>query len=88
MILTNTVNELYNEYTIETQTALTYDHPEQNKWQSVLAKQIGPIVGNRDNSSGNDFGNMLSCVHAVLHVGINKHDSFVGGRRNNRGIPK
>ena len=53
MILTNTVNELYNEYTIETQTALTYDHPEQNKWQSVLAKQIGPIVGNRDNSSGN-----------------------------------
>ena len=81
MILTNTVNELYNEYTIETQTALTYDHTEQNKWQSVLAKQIGPIVGNRDNSSGNDFGNNVSGICAVLSVCGNRSEYIVVVRR-------
>ena len=56
--------------------------------EKILGKQIGKIAFVGNLHSGNDFGNMLSCVHAVLHVGINKHDSFVGGRRNNRGIPK
>ena len=38
--LTNPVNELYNEYTIETQTALTYAPPELNKWQAFWNKAI------------------------------------------------
>ena len=31
--LTNPLSEVYNEYTIETETELVYDAPELNKWQ-------------------------------------------------------
>jgi len=39
--LTNPVNELYNEYTIETQTALTYDPPKLTKWQAFWRSDWG-----------------------------------------------
>ena len=39
--LTNPVNELYNEYTIETQTALTYDPPKLTKWQAFWRSKWG-----------------------------------------------
>ena len=42
--LTNPVNELYNEYTIETQTALTYAPPELNKWQAFWRSDWGKLL--------------------------------------------
>ena len=56
--------------------------------EKVLGKQIGKtaFVGNLH--SGNDFGNILSCVHTVLYIGSIRNYSLVGDRRNNRGIPE
>ena len=42
--LTNPVNELYNEYTIETQTALTYAPPELTKWQAFWRSDWGKLL--------------------------------------------
>lgn len=47
----------------------------------VLAKQMGQIVGNRDNISGNDSGNNVSGICAVLSVCGNRNEYIVVVRR-------
>ncbi len=56
--------------------------------EKILGKQIGKIAVVGNLHSGNDFGNILSCVHTVLYIGSIRNDSLVGDRRNNSGIPK
>ena len=68
------------EYTIETQTALPTTFPSRTS-SSIWAKQMEQIAGNRDNISGNDSGNNVSGICAVLSVCGNRSEYIVVVRR-------